>query len=97
MNDIDRQAAYWLIELESSKKIEDLWPAFEAWLNERPAHLAAFLRLETAWRALDDLRDLLRADGMPEPPWYERLLPRVWKWVRTASRRWPRRPAGTRD
>lgn len=49
------EAARWIVELDTAEKIEDLWPQFELWLNEKPEHRAAFLRVERGWRALEDL------------------------------------------
>lgn len=52
---IRREAARWLVELDTTEEIEALWPAFEAWLQP-PEHRAAYLRLERAWRAMEALR-----------------------------------------
>jgi ferric-dicitrate binding protein FerR (iron transport regulator) len=49
-------AAKWLIELESAESIDAIWPEFDAWLRENPEHQKTYLRIETTWRALDDLR-----------------------------------------
>jgi transmembrane sensor len=53
---IKRAAAKWLIELDTAENIEEHWPAFEAWLDEKPENRAAFASMERAWRAVEDLK-----------------------------------------
>jgi transmembrane sensor len=53
---IKREAAKWLIELDTAQNIEEHWPAFEAWLDENPEHRAAFTSMEKAWKAVEDLQ-----------------------------------------
>jgi ferric-dicitrate binding protein FerR (iron transport regulator) len=50
---VKAEAARWLIELDTADHVEDLWPEFEAWINQHPTHRRAFVRVERAWRTLD--------------------------------------------
>jgi transmembrane sensor len=52
-----QQAARWLTELDTSERIEALWPEFETWLNASPEHREAYHRAELARCELEILRD----------------------------------------
>jgi ferric-dicitrate binding protein FerR (iron transport regulator) len=55
-NRIEKKAAHWLIELDTASNPAELWPKFQAWLDEDPRHRSAFNSMEEAWKAVDDLR-----------------------------------------
>jgi transmembrane sensor len=82
---IREKAAQWLIELDTSDNVEDRWPDFEAWLNENPEHRAAFVSLEQAWSAVEDLKAFhvnegtLRTDPLFSQEPKAALLRRPWK------------------
>jgi transmembrane sensor len=61
------EASRWLVELDGSDHIEDLWPSFEAWLAQDPQNLEAFRRMENVSLCLDNLRDLHPAEGDVDP------------------------------
>lgn len=50
---IEQEAADWLAALDTGQADQ---AAFEAWRGADPAHLIAFIRVESAWRKLDRLR-----------------------------------------
>jgi transmembrane sensor len=84
------KAAQWLIELDTSENIEERWPEFETWLNERPEHRATFVSMEQAWSAVDDLKAFhvnegtLRTDPLFSQEPKAVLLRRPWKSARVA-------------
>jgi transmembrane sensor len=65
-NDIEEQAAKWLVQLDSTGSPEK-WAALDAWLAASPRHRAAFLRLSVAWSRSDNLRRLRPLDGAADP------------------------------
>jgi transmembrane sensor len=65
-NDIEEQAAQWLVQLDSTGSPEK-WAALDAWLAASPRHRAAFLRLSVAWSRSDNLRRLRPLDGEVDP------------------------------
>jgi transmembrane sensor len=87
-NDIEEQAAKWLVQLDSTGSPEK-WAALDAWLAASPRHRAAFLRLSVAWSRSDNLRRLRPLDEAVDPdllsPRARRLRERpVWlrpRWV----------------
>ena len=52
---LNTMAAQWLTDLETSENIDNLWPAFQAWLAEDPRNRQAFLKMEDAARRMDSL------------------------------------------
>jgi ferric-dicitrate binding protein FerR (iron transport regulator) len=46
-------AARWFIDLITAADLNQLWPLFESWLQESPAHLAAYEQIERAWSKCD--------------------------------------------
>ena len=52
---VKSEATRWLIELETSDEIETHWPAFEEWLDRDPEHRRTYVRVERAWRILDEV------------------------------------------
>ncbi len=65
-NDIEEQAAQWLVQLDSTGSPEK-WAALDAWLAASPRNRAAFLRLSVAWSRSDNLRRLRPLDGEVDP------------------------------
>jgi transmembrane sensor len=63
-DDIEEQAARWLIRLDSEGTPEH-WAQLDGWLAGNPRHRAAFLRISAAWRKADQAR-ALRA-RLPQP------------------------------
>jgi len=61
------QAARWLFALETSDCFEELWPRFQAWLQQDVRHREAYQSLEKAWRQVASLSDL-RPDNEPMDP-----------------------------
>lgn len=55
MSSLQAEAAQWLFELETSDRFEELWPRFQAWLNEDARHREAYRPLEKAWREVASL------------------------------------------
>ena len=55
---VQTQAARWLIELDTHDDLEVIWPEFEEWLARDPENRRAYVRVERAWRVLDDIRRL---------------------------------------
>ena len=53
---IEREAARWLIELDTASKPEEQWPEFEEWLRQGPEYEAAFKSMEEAWKAVEELQ-----------------------------------------
>ncbi len=78
---IERQAARWLVELDSQRR------SFETWLNERPEHRAAFEDMEKAWTALDDLRVFFIPGGPKLPPYPSRYSQTISR-ISAAPSRW---------
>jgi ferric-dicitrate binding protein FerR (iron transport regulator) len=65
---IKKQAARWLIELDTAENIEEHWPKFEAWLYKNPEHRDAFVSMERAWHSVEDLRAFFVNDRSLNPP-----------------------------
>ncbi len=96
-NDIESEAARWLIRLEGDPPAQTR-AEFDAWLNADPRNQAAFIRLERTWNRADALRRLRPLDGVvdeqvldkfgvqtpifDDPP--ERKFPRGWIGVATS-------------
>jgi len=51
--DASLSAARWFIELRNSECLDDIWPAFEAWLGEHPENRAAYAQVETTWQTCE--------------------------------------------
>ncbi len=62
-SDFEAQAAAWLVRREAPDFSAQEHAEFDAWANADPRHRATFLRLETAWRRLDQLKRLRPLDG----------------------------------
>lgn len=76
MRDLDRieeQAVHWLMRREDPAFSDE--EAFERWIEESPAHKAAFWRLEYAWSKLDRARALPEPAETVEPARLRRLMP----------------------
>jgi transmembrane sensor len=65
--DIEAQAAEWLIRREQPQWSQADQVAFDAWLDESMAHKAACWRLEHAWRMADRIGALSARDSAPRP------------------------------
>ncbi|WP_404713764.1 FecR family protein [Sphingomonas sp. MMS24-J13] len=61
---IEQEAADWLAALDTGQADK---ATFDAWRAADPAHLIAFIRVESAWRKLDRLRHAPDAAAMPTP------------------------------
>jgi len=61
-NDIESEAANWLIRLERDPSAE-IRANFDTWLAADPRHHAAFIRLEKTWSRTDILKRLRPLDG----------------------------------
>ena len=57
-------AADWLVELETAESVGEIWPDFQAWIQQNPEHEAAYLQLERAWHALDGLLSGSSVEGV---------------------------------
>ena len=55
---IDREAAQWLAQLDSQPESEAIRTQFESWRSADARHAAAYLRLSIAWARMDRLRAL---------------------------------------
>jgi ferric-dicitrate binding protein FerR (iron transport regulator) len=63
---IKNEASRWLIELDTAPTIgAALWNDFEAWIQKDPRHRATYIRMEEAWRAMDELADSMKARRAP--------------------------------
>src|SRR5262249_45481738 len=62
-NDIESDAAQWLIRLEGDSSPQNR-ADFEAWLAADPRHQAAYIRLEKTWNRADILKRLRPLDGV---------------------------------
>ena len=80
-------ARRWLIELESTERLDEIWPQFEAWLDEHPDNHEMYLRAERARRTMDRLGRYCPPEGSAEA---ERLLSVIRTWaVRRRARTAP--------
>ena len=61
------QAARWLFAFETTDSFEELWPRFQAWLNEDVRHREAYLSLEKAWRQVASLSGLGPDNEVQDP------------------------------
>jgi ferric-dicitrate binding protein FerR (iron transport regulator) len=71
-------ARRWLIELESTERLDEIWPQFEAWLDEHPDNYEMYLRVERARRTMDRLGRYCPTEGSAEA---ERLLSFIRSWA----------------
>jgi ferric-dicitrate binding protein FerR (iron transport regulator) len=65
------QATRWLVELDTTECLDEVWPAFAAWLDEHPIHREMYLRAERTRLAIDNLGRLCPEEGSKAA---ERLL-----------------------
>ena len=65
--DIEAQAADWLLRREQPQWSQADQAAFDAWLDESMAHKAACWRLEHSWRMADRIGALSARDSAPRP------------------------------
>ena len=52
------EATKWLIRIQTSRSVDELWPDFEAWLYRDQAHWDAFVQAQEMWFGLDWLKEL---------------------------------------
>lgn len=64
---IEQEAAVWIVRLDLNAALEDTREAHAAWLNDHPRHRAAYLRLSLAWKRTDVLRRLAPLGEEPDP------------------------------
>lgn len=57
------QALHWLEELETTECLDELWPAFEAWLREHPENRHQYVLAERAQLVIEDLRRACPEEG----------------------------------
>ena len=50
------QALHWLELLDTSESLDEVWPAFEAWLREHPENHHQYLMAERVQLVIEDLR-----------------------------------------
>jgi len=62
-SDVSRQAAEWLIAMQSPDGNQQQWMAFEAWLGEHPSHRQEYLKMEEAWHTSVRLKEFVFANG----------------------------------
>src|SRR5687767_5491094 len=58
VNEVEEQAAEWLIKRDSGRWTEADQQALDQWLEASTAHMVAFIRLESAWQRADQLKAL---------------------------------------
>jgi transmembrane sensor len=58
VNEVEEQAAAWLIKRDSGRWTEADQQALDQWLEASTAHMVAFIRLESAWQRADQLKAL---------------------------------------
>jgi ferric-dicitrate binding protein FerR (iron transport regulator) len=68
------EASRWLIELQTTDRLEDVWDEFDAWFQASPSHKAAYARAQRHW---------LELAGLPSPSTHARV---VWTSVWRGSR-----------
>jgi transmembrane sensor len=86
-NDIEEEAAKWLVQLDSQGSPER-WAALDAWLSSNPRHRAAFLRLSVAWTRSDNLRRLRPLEGGVDPDLLSAHSRRSREWAGWLRPRW---------
>jgi ferric-dicitrate binding protein FerR (iron transport regulator) len=50
------QALHWLEQLDTTESLDEVWPAFEAWLREHPENRHQYLMAERVQLVIEDLR-----------------------------------------
>lgn len=76
---IEDQAARWLMQREQPGWDDTEQQAFDAWLQESMAHKAAFWRLEYGWRRADRIGTLGDAARIERPAFQRRWLRAAWR------------------
>jgi transmembrane sensor len=74
---VTEQAARWLFALETSDYFEEIWPPFQAWLQEDVRHREAYLALEKAWRQVASLGGLGSDNELKDPDILFKMAPRA--------------------
>ena len=57
LSSVSSEATEWVIKIQTSGSVDELWPAFEAWLYGDQAHWNAFVQAQDAWQRLDWLKN----------------------------------------
>src|SRR5690242_1639528 len=57
LSSVSSEATEWVIKIQTSGSLDELWPAFEAWLYGDQAHWNAFVQAQDAWQRLDWLKN----------------------------------------
>jgi ferric-dicitrate binding protein FerR (iron transport regulator) len=65
------EATRWLIQLQTSRCIDELWPSFEAWLYQDQDHWNAFMHAQETWRKLDCVKAAF--GPRKRPAWAQQL------------------------
>ena len=55
---VSSEATKWLIRIQTSRCVDELWPDFEAWLYGDQAHWNAFVQAQEMWMGLDWLKEV---------------------------------------
>jgi ferric-dicitrate binding protein FerR (iron transport regulator) len=69
------EATRWLVELETTDRLDDIWDEFDDWFQASAAHRIAYARVRRHW---------LRSSPSPSPPTYRRRYKSHWN----PSRQW---------
>ena len=84
---IHRQATRWLIRVQTTRDLEELWPEFDAWMNENLKHREAYELEERKWVGFDSLRARTAHDTHLSPEALMRAIAKarwrrqVWLWI----------------
>jgi transmembrane sensor len=74
-NEIGERAAWWLVRQHASSGwTADDQAAFESWMDETPAHMMAYWRLEAVWGRADRLSALRETPREAEQPFNARRI-----------------------
>jgi hypothetical protein len=65
--EIEAEAAVWIVRVDGGSMSSEENAALKRFLDKDPRHLAAYLRLQTAWQRADSLRRLRPLDGKIDP------------------------------
>jgi len=78
--EIFSQATRWLIELETTDRLEEIWTEFDEWFQSSAAHREAYARVRQAWIKL--------ANSATRP--IPELTPQTWQASPASSHPHPR-------
>ena len=64
-SDPSTEASRWLVELQTTDCLDDVWDEFDAWFQASPTHKAAYAQAQRHW---------LELAGLPTPPTRSRAV-----------------------